>query len=178
MLRPYKGIERLIHAWHQTASPRTHDTLVIAGQPLRPEFSAHLTDEARKCDSIQIRSDFVPPERIPLFFSAADVVVLPFDKVLTSGSLLLAMSYGKPIIAPRLGAITETVGDADDLLYDPFDRDGLRTSLERGSGWPLHALGSKTQRACESLGWNGIAESTCRAYLEAGNSSNEYRRPR
>lgn len=43
---------------------------------------------------------------MPLLFGAADVVALPYRDVLTSGNLMLAANYGKPVVAPRLPALS------------------------------------------------------------------------
>ena len=54
---------------------------------------------------------YVPHDDVPLYFAAADVVVLPFRKVTTSGSALLALSLGRPVVAPRLGALRDPAGE-------------------------------------------------------------------
>jgi hypothetical protein len=38
---------------------------------------------------------------------AADLVVLPFHSILNSGSVLLALSHNRPVLAPRIGALPE-----------------------------------------------------------------------
>jgi beta-1,4-mannosyltransferase len=165
MLRPYKGIERLVEEWLST-NHQPDDMLVIAGKALDDAFLQRLVDTVAG-SSIRILQGFVPGNQVHLYFSAADLVVLPFNAILTSGSLLLAMSYGKPVIAPRLGAISEMVGDADDLLYDPEDRQGLRNSIERSINLPLAGLHEKTVKMCDGLDWGRLADMTLRAYEQA-----------
>ena len=163
MLRPYKGIEKLIGEWLSTTN-HAEDTLVIAGRALDNNFLARLVEMATGATTIRLVPGFVPDDQVPHYFGAADVVVMPFNSVLTSGSLLLAMSYGKPIIAPRFGAIGEMVGDADDLLYDPEDLNGLRVSLARSTTLSLIPLRAKTERMCNALGWDRLAGMTLNAY--------------
>jgi glycosyltransferase involved in cell wall biosynthesis len=167
MLRPYKGIERLIEEWRNVASLHPGDTLVIAGKSQDAGYLARLTALAADSHGIQIREGFVPDSEVPVYFSAADLVVLPFSATLTSGSLLLAMSYGKPVIAPRFETIAETLGAAGDLLYDPEDPRGLRNSLEQSTSSHLGNLGRRTEQECDRLDWGAIAELTLRAYREA-----------
>ena len=152
MLRPYKGVERLIEAW-QTTETGSGNTLVIAGKSLERRVSLSLEDSRSRCESIQLRAGFVPNSDVPLYFSAADLVILPFASILTSGSLLLAMSYGKPVIAPGFAAIAETMGEAGDLLYDPDDAQGLQRSLERSTTLPLRPLQQRPSR--HVIGWTG-----------------------
>ena len=172
MLRPYKGIERLIEDWQKAVSRGSGDTLMIAGKSLDENFAARLRMLAAGCDSVRIHNGFVPDSDVPIYFSAADLVVLPFSRILTSGSLLLAMSYGKPVIAPRFAGIAETMGDADDLLYDPEDPKGLERSIGRSTFLPLRALQEKTRQVCDRLDWAAVAELTLDAYRAAVNSRN------
>jgi glycosyltransferase involved in cell wall biosynthesis len=171
MLRPYKGIECLIEDWKRVEAG-SGNTLVIVGKSLNEEFLARLKTLAAGCESIQLREGFVPDSDVPRHFSAADLVVLPFTRILTSGSLLLAMSYGKPVIAPRFASIAETMGAAADLLYDPEEPQGLQRSLEQSTTLLLRPLQQKTARACDRLDWAPIAELTRNAYRGAENSRN------
>ena len=104
-LRPYKGLETLLTAW-QKLSPRGA-VLLIVGQPHDVEYTAKLRQMAEGLPGVRIVDRFIPPDEVPLYFSAADAVVLPFRAVQTSGSVILAMSYGRPVIAPRLGDVPE-----------------------------------------------------------------------
>jgi glycosyltransferase involved in cell wall biosynthesis len=166
MLRPYKGLERLITEWLAARLP-LEDVLVIAGKPLNDDFLDSLTELVHGSPRIKILDGFVTDEKVPLFFSAANVVVLPFHDVLTSGSLLLAMSYGKAVIAPRFGAIAEMLGSADDFLYDPRDSKGLRNAIEHTARVTLGPLEARTQRVCDRLDWGPLGNMTLAAYREA-----------
>jgi len=59
---------------------------------------------------------FVSEEDVPLFHHACDCVVFNYRQILTSGGVALAKSYGKPIIAPRLGCLHELSGDKAHLF--------------------------------------------------------------
>ncbi len=166
MLRPYKGIEKLIEAWLSTPHPEG-DILVIAGKPLDDAYLQRLLDLVGASAAIKILPGFVPHSQVHLYFSAADVVVLPFNAILTSGSLLLAMSYGKPVIAPGFGAIAEMLGEAGDLLYAPRDPHGLRGALERSHTLDLAPLRAKTEKMCDGLDWGRLAEMTLGVYEQA-----------
>ena len=167
LLRPYKGIERLIGDWQNVMSSESPATLLIAGNAVDQTFLAQILAASSRTNSIVVRPGFVPDSQVPLFFAAADLVVLPFHRVLTSGSLILAMSFGKPVIAPRLGGIAEVLGEAGDLLYAPDDPDGLRSLLARSVTLPLCPLREKIERTCEKLDWAGVAALTADAYRRA-----------
>ncbi|MEB3209749.1 MAG: glycosyltransferase, partial [Leptolyngbyaceae bacterium] len=102
-----------------------------------------------------------------VYFSAADIVVLPFRSVSTSGSLLLAMSYGKPVIAPKIGGIASTLAEADDLLYDPDDDLGLLHALNAGMEINDVEMGKRVNQVCDRLSWASIAQQTSQLYIKA-----------
>src|SRR5579862_3076688 len=129
MVRPYKGIEELLTAWAAIARDVDEGTLVIVGQPLDDEYARRLRGLAEASPRTTARFDYVQNDQVRLYFSAADFVVLPFRRALTSGSLLLALSYGVPVIAPKFAFIREIA--ESDYLYDPAEPQGLADSLCR-----------------------------------------------
>jgi glycosyltransferase involved in cell wall biosynthesis len=163
MLRPYKGIEYLLQVWQEQKSILEGNTLVIAGKPLDEGYGEELGRQAALAGAI-LHSGFIESDRIPLYFSAADVVVLPFKAILTSGSLILAMSYGKPVIAPCTDTIIETLGAADWLLYDPQDEQGLLYALKDSTQVDLDGLSRLVRQECDRLDWRYIAKETQQTY--------------
>lgn len=166
MQRPYKGVEHLLEVWKRGWTS-SGDTLVIAGKPHTPSYGDQLGRLAGSLAGVRLDLTFIPDEKLPLYFSAADVVVLPFNKILTSGSTTLAVSYAKPVIAPRTGGIPDVVGAADELLYDPDDAQGLEAAMLRSKTTDLNALASRAAAACGRLDWLPIAEATLQTYRKA-----------
>lgn len=163
MIRPYKGIENLLQQWQTNQTVLESHTLLIAGKPCDVAYEAQITALAMAKRAI-FQPGFIPESQMHLYFSAADVVVLPFTNILTSGSLILAMSYHKPIIAPRQGGIAETLFSADDLLYHPKDNRGLANSLKASTKIDLTELSSRVEIACNRLNWDKIAQLTAELY--------------
>lgn len=163
-LRPYKGIEQLLKIWGENQDTFYGDTLLIAGKPLDAVYEQKLRQLVSDIHMVRLYAEFVEGEKIHLFFSAATVVVLPFEKILTSGSLVVAMSYGKPIIAPKLGGIPETLEIAGSLLYDPDDQQGLLQALIKTHNINLGELGQQVTEVCNKLDWLKIAAKTSKVY--------------
>ncbi|HIK06684.1 MAG TPA: glycosyltransferase [Trichormus sp. M33_DOE_039] len=163
-LRPYKGIERLLQVWRENRKLLGETTLLIAGQALDEVYGQKLATQASETEAVILRRDFIADDRIHLYFSAADVVVFTFERVLTSGSIILAMSYGKPIISPRTGGIVETIGAADWLLYAPEDNQGLLHALKESTQIDLSALSQLVKQECDRLDWDKIGKLTKIAY--------------
>ena len=103
MIKPYKNIPDLIQAFAQAGLDGYQ--LVIAGKPDSAELRAQL--EHLRQAHIHLFLRFIPDDELHLYMSAADVVILPYKAILNSGTLLLALSYNRPVIAPHMGAVAE-----------------------------------------------------------------------
>ena len=164
LLKPYKGIENLLRVWQDSQDIFAGNTLLIVGKPVDEDYVKKLQDLAAGIEGVIIYPQFIENDKLHLYFSAANVVVLPFKKILNSGSLILAMSFGKPVIAPRLGGIVEVLGEANDLLYDPEDKDGLLKGMQKSTNIDLDKLSELVEKACDRLDWNLIGQDTVEVY--------------
>lgn len=164
MIRPYKGLTRLLRAWAKASL--TDAQLLIAGACL-PEYRSELESLLKDVTGVIWHDRRIADEHVSHYFTAADVVVLPFERVQTSGSVVLAMSYGKPVIAPRLGDVPETLAGADDLLFPPGDGAALAERLSQAATTDLSHLATRTARAAERLDWALIGRRTGIVYSQA-----------
>ena len=165
-IRPYKGADLLIRVFRQVA--RDGDVLLLAGPVGSGRLSRELSDLAASPGRGEVRFDgqLVPADRLQVYFNACDLVALPFRRILHSGSLLLAMSFGRCVVAPRIGSIEEIACphayfgyDADDLpsaLSAALDRDDLLAAgrdamafARQHYGWP--DVGRKARALYEQI---------------------------
>ena len=163
-IRGYKGVDELVEAFTASARPGT-------GRP-----AAHLRqataspDRARAGGARGDRPAHRPaagahPGGGPLaVLRAADVVVLPFRDILTSGSAILALSHGRPVVAPALGCLPETLPPEAAFLYDPDAPDALAGAMHRAAGADLAAMGVRARAWADGLDWGPIAAETARLY--------------
>lgn len=165
LLRPYKGIESLLQVWREHSAQYPDSTLLIAGKA-NPLYAQKLQDMIADLPNVVLVPEFIATDRLHLFFSAATAVVLPYQKVLNSGSLILAMSYGLPVIAPRQGSLCEYLGEASALLFDPADQQGLLTALQKSLQVDLQHLSQLTAKACDRLDWSDLGKSTSQVYFD------------
>lgn len=165
-LRPYKGIEHLLEVWQANQENLTDATLLIAGLSYDSQYLQKLESLISHTERVIFYPQFIKDEQIHLFFSAADLVVLPYQRILTSGSAILAMSYGKPVIAPRLGSIPEVLSTADWLLYNSNDIQGLNRAIQQSVTCSLPELQELTIRACDRLNWETIGQQTALSFKQ------------
>lgn len=100
------------------------------------------------------------------FYNACDAVALPFTRVLTSGSTMLALSFGKPVVVPRVGCLPELVDDSMAVLYDAESPDGLAQALLEMRNRDVVAAGRAALARAESFDWGAIGEKTAALYRE------------
>jgi glycosyltransferase involved in cell wall biosynthesis len=131
-LRPYKGLDDLLDAFEAlTASPphARRRRLLIAGAPVADPSIAAVLDRARAHPDVIVDARRVPAEELSVPLRASDVIVLPYRASLNSGALLLALSFGRPVIAAASPHVTETVGADASITFDPDDRAALGAAL-------------------------------------------------
>ena len=166
-LRRHKGLEVLIDAWVRLDRPNTR--LVIAGAPFDDAIGQALEGLVTGRRDIDLRAASVPDADVATYLRAADVVVCPFTSSLTSGSLALALSFGKPVVASRLGCAVEMTTEAGGFLYDPTAPEGLLVALRAAvdARDRLAAIGEANRSRMQQCDWSSIARQTLAAYDEA-----------
>ena len=162
-MRPNKGTEILLEAFARLEGQALR--LVIAGAPGRDQdYVEHLHRQANQDPRIMFRAEQIPDDQVQTYFAASDIAVMTFDRVLTSGSVVLAMSLGKPVIAPRKGCLPETIPADAGWLYDPKDQTGLQRAMLSSLASDLSAAGSRARSVAESWTWTEYAKRTRNAY--------------
>lgn len=162
-IHPAKGLETLVQAFGQLAD----DNLVlwIVGKVWPPEsYAQELRTLATRDRRVRLVESFVPDDEMQLYVKAADVVVLPFARGLTSGSTVLAMSFGRPVIAPAMGCLPETVVPGAGFLYQPGDVNSLHEALVRCLAADLEEMGRQALVEVQQHTWQVMAMQTLRAY--------------
>ena len=157
----YKGIQDLLSSFKQSKDPKV--VLLIAGH-CDPEEESALYKMSGDDSRIHLLPGFVDPNDVHYYLSAADVFVVPFRNVLTSGSAILAMSYGLPVIAPAIGCLPETIKPNAGILYDSAGGNELYKALESIKELDVKSMGADAYRLAKCLDWQGIAEKTYKIY--------------
>lgn len=123
----HKGLRYLVLAQPEVSErvPEAQFLIVAHGGEL-PECRELIADESR----FEIHEGFVPGDEMPGYFQRASVVALPYLSASTSGILMTAYVFGKPVVASRVGAIPEYVEDGvTGILVPPADTTALADAL-------------------------------------------------
>jgi len=137
LIRHYKGVSYLIEAFNALpSSVADRSRLLIVGEVWEEgEMLQRLIDASPSRSKISLVAQYVPDAMLPTYFSAADVVVLPYLRASGSGVAHMAMTYGKPIILSDVAALKETLGDYQGTMFTPPEdslaiRDNLLKTYE------------------------------------------------
>lgn len=159
LVTEYKGVEDLL-AVMQTLPATVPVRLLVAGEcrsgALRRRVEALARDAGGR---VELRLERVPDDELTPTFAASDAVVLPFRRVTTSSSALLAMQYGRVVVLPRLPAFASVPADAA-VFYDGSAED-LRRLIAELAEWPparLQELGARASAYVARLSWADSAQ--------------------
>ena len=169
-IRPYKGVLDLVEAFEQLQQTTKQPVrLLIAGMPLTEELNNAIGERIGDNAAIRFDSGFVADERLQFYLGACDVVTFPYRDILTSGAVLLAMSYERACLAPRRGCIAEALGETGGFLYDPDAPNALlkamQVAIEKRAELPL--MGAANLARAKKCNWRYIAERTGEVYRYA-----------
>lgn len=162
-IAPYKGIESMITAFKAISSPRVR--LLIVGNPTTQDFANQIELLASQDDRIHLHPGYVDDCNLPSWFAIADVVMFPFQNILTSGSLILAMGFAKACIVPRFKSLAEVLPDSQKpLTYELTDHQGLQACMEIAPDCPsmLTDIGRQNREQVSTWTWQAMA-SACRS---------------
>ncbi|MBN1232108.1 MAG: glycosyltransferase [Candidatus Coatesbacteria bacterium] len=166
MLRSYKGVYKSACDFIEIAPPDYK--LLIAGSEGDKEEMRLLKELAdNNTDRIILRTEYIPDSDINIYFSAADIIWLSYRKIFTSGSLLLAFSQKKPVLAPKSPFFEEMVSEGSGILYDPESKESLKDAFMNLQNLDLEKASEKAYQISLSCDWKEIADTTKKAYEEA-----------
>lgn len=161
-IRAYKGVGRLVEVFRQVHESNVR--LLVVGNCADGNIATDLLTAAAKDERVALFLRYIPQDEVQVFMNAADVVVLPFTDVLTSGSAILGMSFGKGIVAPRFGCLCETIHPDGRFLYNPRQENALLESLLAAMSADLPKMGAANREAAAALTWKVAAEHTFKIY--------------
>ncbi len=117
---------------------------------------------ADKASNVRRDLRWVPPEDVQTFFLASDLVVLPYRSVLNSGAVMLALTFGRPVLVPDLGAMGDQQATFGAEWIRLYAGDLTVTGLGATSTWARTT--DRQALDLEPFDWRRLANRTCRIY--------------
>ncbi len=124
MFRGQKGVSRIAEAADKLARRGHRFRLEMAGRAFASQ--RRLLARLAANPAIELFPERVPDEQVAPVFARNQLFLFPNHDVFTSGSVMLALTFGLPVIGPRVPALVETLPEGNRaLLYDPESPRGL-----------------------------------------------------
>jgi D-inositol-3-phosphate glycosyltransferase len=172
-MEPLKGLDVLLGAAARLDEEPAFKLVVVGG-----DGNGTGADEAQHlrrlsaCLGISDRVSFTGPvghDRLPLYYNAADVCVVPSHYESFCLVALEAMACGTPVVASRVGGLTATVRDGETGYLigrqspEPFAE---RVAALLADEELRQSFGRTASEAVTGFGWDRIADAIERLYDE------------
>ena len=110
IIRDYKGFDVLLQSFSKIQNKNIY--LLAAGECYgSAEKYYDLISELKIEDSITWKNEYINDNEVHYYFSAADIIVLPYRSASQSGIIPIAYSYDLPVIATNVGGLPEVIED-------------------------------------------------------------------
>lgn len=155
LLRPYKGVKYLIRAFEMLPEEiRDKSRLLIVGETWEDKESVKAAEMSLFRDKITIVNKYVSDCEVSLYFSAADVLVLPYTRASQSGVAHIGMSYGLPIVATKVGGLIESLSKYEGVFFtEPCNAESVARAIIQA-----YYRRGKLYSPPEELKWKTIAK--------------------
>lgn len=169
LIRSYKGLPELIKAFQQINQKDAY--LVIAGNSKDKQLTDWIRSQSMDHRHIRFYPGFVSDDEVQIYMNACDAVVFPYRSLLTSGAMILAMSFGRVCVAPRIGCVSEILNEDISFLYNAAEEDGLfqamNTVLSQKNR--CNAMGVFNLARVQEWDWEKVAKMTLGVYRDCLN---------
>ena len=165
-LEPRMGLEHLLHAMAEVAPALKDVFLLIGGAGPMENALRGLVEQLGLGRSVRCEG-YIPEERLPAYYQAADFFILPSQALEGFGLVAVeALACGTPVLGTPVGAIPEILGGLQpDLLFEgstpPAIANGILTHVERAAADPrgYEVLRQRCRAyAAARFGWDPIIE--------------------
>ena len=137
-IRRYKGLDGFIDAYGEAVAIEPALSLRIGGRPSTPELADDLRARTAELPGVDLHLDFLSDAELVELATSSELIVLAYRFMHNSGSVLAALSMGRPVLVPRNEAneaLAREVGTDWVHMYDgdDLDADTLVTSWRAAS---------------------------------------------
>jgi glycosyltransferase involved in cell wall biosynthesis len=121
LIRPYKGLEDLLLVYNGLSKDEVSKLwLTVVGETWDGcTDPARLIAESPHRERISFVNEYVSDDVVSAAFAHADVVVLPYHRSSSSGTLHIAMSLGLPVVVTNVGGLPEAADGYEGAIFVP-----------------------------------------------------------
>lgn len=162
-IRPYKNVPHLVRTFRQWCDNDAR--LLVVGNPSDATVGDAIRMAAQHDSRIRLDLRFVPDNLVPRYLAACNLVVLPYDHILHSGSALLGLSFNRPVLVPARGAMSELRESVGADWVRTYDGTLTPKRLREAVRWAMQSQRPLTA-PLDNLEWQVLAKQTVDLYRE------------
>jgi len=174
--QPRKNFTGLLEAFRQLKTePRFKDLKLVkvgraGGQEANFRRPAMEVIETLGLADEVIFTDFVPEADLPIYYSGADVFVLPSLYEGFGFPVLEAMACGCPVVTSNTTSLPEVVGEAG-IMVNPYDADSLAQAIRQvlTDSELRDNMARKGLEQAKKFSWEKTAKQTLAVYNKVAN---------
>ncbi|MFC1562510.1 glycosyltransferase family 4 protein [candidate division KSB1 bacterium] len=169
-IRRYKGLDILLESIKILKEKIPDIFLIIAGKDVEG-FGKYqkIINELNIKNYLMKKIEYISDDESPVYFSAADIVVLPYKNVYQSGIVFLSYAYSRPVITTNVGGLPDAVENGrSGYLAEPNNPEELAEKIDKIFADPenLDKMGKYGyQMAKDKFSWKQAAQKTYNLYL-------------
>ena len=132
-VREYKGLNYLIDAMEilKNSDALVPKLYVVGDFDGNKDTYLEQIKKAGVEEYVTIVDGYVPDKEVEKYFSAADMVVLPYVSATQSGIVQIAYGFEKPVIVTNVGGLPEVVDDKKTgLIVEPCNPEALSEAVK------------------------------------------------
>lgn len=161
-IRTDKGIPYFVEAFRELDNDFVG---LVVGEKKDGETFRLLRDAENSIPNLKVIEGYVPSDLVQLYFNACDVVVLPYTEITTSGVVLLAYAFSRPVISTKTGGIPEVVTKETGILAPPKNVNELGKAIKKIFTMDYKKMGENAYSLAEKkFTWEKLAEQTIKIY--------------
>lgn len=158
-VRAYKCLPQLLEAFRSL--PDEDIALLIAGEPRDPREEARVRSQAAEDPRVVLDLRRIPAGEVAAVHSVADAAVFPYDGMFSSGSVLLALSHGLPVIVPSDSTGTELAAQP---ASEAIGVGGIAAALRAVRRGDQQIRRDAALSAAARYDWGTVGSETARVY--------------
>ena len=131
LIRDYKGLDVLLESLNIYRKKNKKFKLLIAGECYSNKAKFHKIIERYNLEKFVVWHDrYISDDEIKLYFSASDVLILPYKKASQSGVIPIAYHFNKIVLASNIKGLNDFVLDSETgYLFESSNPQSLASKL-------------------------------------------------
>lgn len=160
-IKRYKGLNNLFQVLNELENENFW--VLICGKLEEKALRNELLNFKQNFSNCILKLEYISDDEIQIYMNAADIGIIPYEKITTSGTLLLFASFKRTVIVPNLKSIEDTIGNAA-IYYNHGDLKDLKRAIIWSKNRNSDKLSKRIFKKVLEYNWKNIVMKTYQLY--------------